>query len=342
LHAFVGYVGHEASFVAQSTEPATVGLSTGRRRSAFASHAIAMPDFAAQLALMIGLGVGVDYSLFIVRRFRENYRTNGGDVHSAVEDAINSSGRAVVFAGVTVVVALLGMFALRMKMDSGVGVASAISVALVMISAITLLPALLSLTGHRVGALKGRAAKESTAAGQFWRRWVGGVQRRPALTAVVATAVMLALAAPALGMRPGLSDAGNDPSSHTTRKAYDLLAKGFGPGFNGPLIVAAALPQRADPAAVTQLTHSLSSTPGVASVAPPQISPAGTTAVAFVYPTTSRRASRRRAWSTGCAGGSSRRMSEAPRCTSTSAGRPQPRSTSPTSHRSGSPCSSPS
>ena len=138
---------------------ALVGLLAGQGISAFASHAIAMPSFAAQLALMIGLGVGVDYSLFIVTRFRENYRTNGGDVNNAVENAINSSGRAVVFAGLTVVIALLGMLALRIKMNTGVGVASAISVALVMLSAITLLPALLSLTGHRVGALKGRSAQ---------------------------------------------------------------------------------------------------------------------------------------------------------------------------------------
>ena len=266
---------------------ALVGLLAGQGISAFASHAIAMPSFAAQLALMIGLGVGVDYSLFIVTRFRENYRTNGGDVNSAVENAIDSSGRAVVFAGLTVVIALLGMLALRIKMNTGVGVASAISVALVMLSAITLLPALLSLSGHRVGALKGRSAQESAVAGGFWRRWVGVVQRRPLVTGLAAIAVMLALAAPALGMRLGLSDAGNDPASTTTRQAYDLLAKGFGPGFNGPLIVAAALPHSGDTAAATQLSQTLSRTPGVASVAPPQVSPSGTTAVVFAYPTSS-------------------------------------------------------
>ena len=266
---------------------ALVGLLAGQGISAFASHAIAMPSFAAQLALMIGLGVGVDYSLFIVTRFRENYRTNGGDVNSAVENAIDSSGRAVVFAGLTVVIALLGMLALRIKMNTGVGVASAISVALVMLSAITLLPALLSLTGHRVGALKGRSAQESAVAGGFWRRWVGVVQRRPLVTGLAATAAMLSLAAPALEMRLGLSDAGNDPASTTTRQAYDLLAKGFGAGFNGPLIVAAALPHSGDTAAATQLSQTLSRTPGVASAAPPQVSPSGTTAVVFAYPTSS-------------------------------------------------------
>jgi RND superfamily putative drug exporter len=266
---------------------ALVGLLTGQGISALASHSIAMPSFAADLALMIGLGVGVDYSLFIVTRFRENYRTNGGNVEEAVENAINSSGRAVVFAGLTVVIALLGMIALRIRMNTGVGVASAISVALVMLSAITLLPALLSMSGHRVGALKGRAASEAALAGSFWRRSVQRVQRHPIPTAIAATAVMLALAAPALGMRLGLSDAGTDPTSQTTRQAYDLLAKGFGPGFNGPLIVAASLPHAGDTAAVTRLSQALSSARGVASVAPPQLNQARTTAVAFAYPASS-------------------------------------------------------
>jgi len=266
---------------------ALVGLLTGQGVSALASHSIAMPSFAADLALMIGLGVGVDYSLFIVTRFRENYRNNGGDVRGAVENAINSSGRAVVFAGLTVVIALLGMIALRIRMNTGVGVASAISVALVMLSAITLLPALLSLNGHRVGALKGRDASESALAGSFWRHTVERVQRHPVPIAVAATAVMLVLAAPALNTRLGLSDAGTDPATQTTRQAYDLLAKGFGPGFNGPLIVPTSLPRAGDTTAVTQLSQALSSTRGVASVAPPQLNPARTTAVLFAYPTTS-------------------------------------------------------
>jgi len=266
---------------------ALVGLLTGQGVSALASHSIAMPSFAADLALMIGLGVGVDYSLFIVTRFRENYRANGGDVENAVENAINSSGRAVVFAGLTVVIALLGMIALRIRMNTGVGVASAISVALVMVSAITLLPALLSLAGHRVGAVKGRAASEAALAGSFWRRSVERVQRYPVPTAIATTAVMLALAVPALNMRLGLSDAGTDPTSQTTRQAYDLLAKGFGPGFNGPLIVATSLPHAGDTAAVTQLSQALGRTRGVASVAPAQLNPTRTTAVLFAYPTTS-------------------------------------------------------
>ncbi len=266
---------------------ALVGLIAGQGLSGVASHAIAMPDFASSLAVMIGLGVGVDYALFVVTRYRESYRANGGDVSSAIEDALNTSGRAVLFAGVTVVIALLGMFALRVKMNSGVGVASAISVALVLAASLTLLPAILSITGHRVGALKGRAARESVTSGAFWRRWVGTVQRHPAPVALGATILMLVLAAPALGLRLGMSDAGTNPTSHTTRKAYDLLAKGFGPGFSGPLTVAVALPRGHDTAAVGEVARALAATRGVGSVAPAQLSPAGTTAVLMAYPTSS-------------------------------------------------------
>ncbi len=271
---------------------AVVGLMAGQGLSSLASHAIAMPDFASSLALMIGLGVGVDYALFVVTRFRENYRNNGGDVEGAVENAMNTSGRAVVFAGLTVVIALLGMFALRVKMNSGVGVASAMTVALVLAASITLLPAILSKTGHKVGAVKGRAAREGAVSGRFWRRWVGGVQRRPVPIALAATGLMLLLAVPALGLRLGMSDAGTEPTSNTTRKAYDLMAKGFGPGSSGPLTVAVALPQAGDTGAANQVRQALASTPGVGSVSPAQLSPAGTTAVVLAYPTTSPQSQR--------------------------------------------------
>ena len=268
---------------------ALLGLSAGVGAITLASHVIDMPDFASELALMIGLGVGVDYALFIVTRFRENYRRNGGDVHAAVEAAMNTSGRAVVFAGVTVVIALLGMFALGVSLLNGAAVAAAIGVVLVLSASITLLPALLAFAGRRIGEVgRGRARDTGGAEpSRFWSRWVGQVQRRPALTAIAATAVLLVLAAPALGLRLASSDAGNDPASHTTRKAYDLLAKGFGPGFNGPLQVAVALPSQNGTAALAQLSGTLRSTPGVASVAAPRLSPGGTAAAVVAYPRTS-------------------------------------------------------
>ncbi len=249
------------SFAAMGLPIATalLGLGAGLGVINLASHIVDMPSFASELALMIGLGVGVDYALFIVTRFRENYRTNGGDVHQAVEAAINTSGRAVLFAGATVVIALLGMFALGVTLLNGAAVAAAIGVVLVLAASLTLLPALLSLAGPRIGQQGRRRAARAAddARPGFWLRWVQGVQRRPAVTAVAATALMLALAAPALGLRLASSDAGNDPTTQTTRQAFDLLAKGFGPGFNGPLQMAVALPRPHDSTALAELTQTL-------------------------------------------------------------------------------------
>ncbi len=308
------------SFAAMGLPIATalLGLGAGIGVITLASHVIDMPSFASELALMIGLGVGVDYALFIVTRFRENFRSNGGNVEQAVEAAINTSGRAVLFAGITVVIALLGMFALGVSLLSGAAVAASIGVVLVLFASLTLLPALLSLIGRRVGEASGRpavrfrrrrsgpAAQSSPAVAQsspavaqpspavaqperagFWLRWVQRVQRRPAITAVAATALMLALAAPALGLRLASSDAGNDPANQTTRQAYELLAKGFGRGFNGPLQLAVALPQAHDTAALTRLSDAVRSTPGVVSVARPELNRDGTAAAVVVYPATS-------------------------------------------------------
>ena len=279
------------SFTAMGLPIATAlfGLGAGIGVINLASHVIDMPSFATELALMIGLGVGVDYALFIVTRFRENYRGNGGDVQQAVEAALNTSGRAVLFAGATVVIALLGMFALGVSLLNGAAVAAAMGVVVVLAASLTLLPAFLSLIGRRVGEV-GRRREARGADGArpgFWLRWVERVQRRPAVTAIAATAIMLALAAPALGLRLASSDAGNDPANQTTRQAFDLLAKGFGPGFNGPLQMAVALPQANDSAAVDELTHVLRTTPGIVSVAPPRLNATGTTAAVVAYPTTS-------------------------------------------------------
>jgi RND superfamily putative drug exporter len=190
------------------------------------------------------------------------------------------------------VIALLGMFALGVSLLNGAAVAAAMGVVLVLAGSLTLLPALLSMMGKRIGETGGRRA---TAADPerptVWLRWAQRVQRRPAVTAIAATALMLALAAPALGLRLASSDAGNDPTSQTTRQAYDLLAKGFGPGANGPLQAAVALPRPHDSAAVGRLTHALQRTPGIASVAPARFSPSGTAAAVVAYPTTSPQSS---------------------------------------------------
>jgi RND superfamily putative drug exporter len=278
------------SFIAMGLPIATalLGLGAGVGLIGLASQLMSMADFASQLALMIGLGVGVDYALFIVTRFRESYRENGGDVHGAVEGALNTSGRAVLFAGATVVIALLGMFALGVTILNGVAVAAAIAVVMVLAASVTLLPALLSFSGRRIGEIGGRRAAPATPARPgFFVRWVEHVQRRPALAALAATALMLTLAAPVTGLRLGSSDAGNDPSANTTRKAYDLLAKGFGPGFNGPLQVAVKLPKANDAPALAQLTAGLRGARGVASVATPRLNATGDTAAISVFPATS-------------------------------------------------------
>src|SRR5438552_5429906 len=266
---------------------ALFGLGAGLGVIGLRSHPGAMADFSSELSLMIGLGVGIDYALFIVTRYRTTYRENGGDLLAAVELAMNTAGRAVLFAGATVVIALLGMFALGVSFLYGVAIAASLGVLLVLAASLTLLPALLMFTGRRVGRIRARRSSAREPRAGFWLRWVGLIQRRPAWAALASTALLLALAAPALGLRLGASDSGNDPPAQTTRHAYDLLAAGFGSGFNGPLQLAVRLPAAGDTAGLARFTTALRHTPGIASVAAPRLNPARDTAASAVYPTTS-------------------------------------------------------
>ena len=268
---------------------ALCGLGTGIGIVALLSRALEMPDFSGELALMIGLGVGVDYALFIVTRYREAYRVDGGDVMHAIGVAMNTAGRAVIFAGVTVVISLLGMCALGIGFLYGLAVSSSIAVLLVLAASLTLLPALLGFAGHRIGRggrLAGRLHEPRPGRG-FWEWWIRAIQRRPALSALAAAAVMLVLASPVLGLRLGNTDAGNDPRGQTTRRAYDLLAQGFGPGFNGPLLVVAKLPRAGDTAPLDRLAATLRRDPDVAAVTPPRASPSGVIATLSAYPASS-------------------------------------------------------
>jgi putative drug exporter of the RND superfamily len=261
---------------------ALFGLGTGIGLVGAGTHLIDMPDFSTELATMIGLGVGIDYALFIVTRFREKHR-QGDDVMTATIGAMDTAGRAVLFAGITVIIALLGMFALGVNFLYGVAISSALVVALVMLASLTVLPALLTRFGERI-ARRGRSA---TSNGTFWRRWSGMVQRHPWQGAIAGLAIMLVLAVPVLSMHMGNSDQGNDPTSQSTRRAYDLLARGFGPGFNGPLLVVAQLPRDGDGAALARVGATLRATDGVASVSAARVSPQGRTATFSVYPRTS-------------------------------------------------------
>src|SRR5438105_4879623 len=266
---------------------ALFGLGAGLGVIGLGSHLVDMVDFSSELALMIGLGVGIDYALFIVTRYRDAYRQNGGDVQAALELAMNTAGRAVLFAGATVVIALLGMFALGVNFLYGAAIAASLGVLLVLAASLTLLPALLMFTGRRVGRRRARRSSAREPRVGFWLRWIGLIQSRPAWAALASTALLLSFAAPALGLPLGPSDAGNDPTSRTTRQAYDLLATAFGSGFNGPLQLAVQLPASGGAGDLTQLTTALRKTPGVASVAAPQLNPVRDAAAIVVYPTTS-------------------------------------------------------
>jgi RND superfamily putative drug exporter len=268
---------------------ALFGLGTGIGLIALASRLISTPDFSGELAVMIGLGVGVDYALFVVTRFRESYRANGGDVPAAVEQAVDTAGRAVVFAGVTVVISLMGMCALGVGFLYGPAIASSLAVLVVLAASLTLLPALLAFAGHRIGRVGrlGRRLAPAPGRGGAWDWWMARIQRRPWWAVLAATAVMLGLAAPAVALRLGNTDAGNDSSSQTTRRAYDLLAAGFGRGFNGPLLLVARLPAAGDTTALDRLGAALRRTPDVAAVTPARVSASGDVATISAFPVSS-------------------------------------------------------
>jgi RND superfamily putative drug exporter len=300
---------------------ALFGLGTGLGAIALFTHVVDTPNFSSELAAMIGLGVGIDYALFILTRFREAYATPGptfGDARESVVQAIDTAGRAVLFAGCTVVIALLGMMLLGVDFLYGVAISASIGVLLVMLASLTLLPALLTLAGARVAAGGRRARKRAAArgagggqapqaapGGTAWIRWSAFVQSRPKTIAVVSALVMLLIAAPATALRLGSSDASNDPANQTTHRAYELLAEGFGEGFNGPLLIVAKVPNAQNEAAeqgvlltsvkaasspVARLRAAIAATPGVVSVAPARLNPAGDVATITVYPRSSPQA----------------------------------------------------
>jgi RND superfamily putative drug exporter len=238
---------------------------------------------------MIGLGVGIDYALFIVTRFR-NGLDEGMEPRAAAIAAVDTAGRAVLFAGITVIISLMGMLLLGINFLYGVAMAAALAVLFTMIAALTLLPALLTIAGRRIDRLRvpGLGSRRTSIdENSRWFRWSREIQRRPVLSATLSGALLLALCIPTLSLRLGSNDAGTDPSGTTTREAYDLLAEGFGPGFNGPFAMVAALPSKGEDAGVKQLHTALENEKGVAAVTPIVFNPAKNTTVFQVYPTTS-------------------------------------------------------
>jgi putative drug exporter of the RND superfamily len=311
------------------------GIGIGSILLTLLSNVITMPDFATTLGVMIGLGVGIDYALFIVTRYREQLHA-GHTVEESIAIAMDTSGRAVTFAGITVVISLLGMLLMGVSFVQGLGIGAATVVLVTMLASLTLLPALLGFAGERVERTRWRGliAAGLVAVGLVGAglkvqpllvafplalvvmiagfavaplkrevprrdpkpiretvayRWSRVVQHHPWPMALGATAFLLVLAIPVLGLRLGFSDDGNQPADTTTRQAYDLLAKGFGPGFNGPLTLVAQLPDGTTPDDLAAVTTALSRTPGVAFASPAVPNdPADPTAVVWrVIPTTS-------------------------------------------------------
>ncbi|MCF3133457.1 MMPL family transporter [Streptomyces olivochromogenes] len=268
----------------------TALLSVGTAYAAIGllGHAMTVADFAPMLGLLIGLGVGIDYALFIVTRHRRGLK-RGLTVTEAVTTAVATTGRAVVFAGATVCIALLGMLILRLGFLNGVAVAASLTVVLTVAASVTLLPALLSYIGPR--ALSRRERRRLAEHGPapelptgLAARWSAFVERHPKLLGAVAVAVIALLALPTLSLHLGTSDQGNDPRTSTTRQAYDLLAEGFGPGVNGPLTLVTRVDGADDKLALDNLDTTLRATEGVTSVTSARYNTAGDTAYLTVVP----------------------------------------------------------
>ncbi|THA25727.1 MMPL family transporter [Streptomyces sp. RKND-216] len=277
-----------------------------------ASHVVTLADFTPPLMMLVGLGVGIDYALLVFSRYRTELLAHGGRGtegaggpadgvagpadpaavrERATRVALDAAGRTVFFAACTVVIALLGLVALGLGSLQGVALAMALTVLVTMVASLTLLPALLGVFGRRIQRSverrdARRAARGRGDDGAAWRRWASAVQRRPWAALLVAVLALGALAAPAAGLRLGFADAGNDPAASTSRQAYDLLAEGFGPGFNGPLVIVADGGGEAVGDAAGALRATLLDTPGVAAASPPLPTGDSSTATVIAYPET--------------------------------------------------------
>jgi putative drug exporter of the RND superfamily len=265
-----------------------VAVATGLGGITLLATTMDVSSAAPTIGAMIGLGVGIDYALLIMARYRE-HRAAGQDNPTALSHAIGSAGSAVLIAGGTVVVAMAALALTGLGVLASIGLSTSLVVLFAVATALTLLPALLSLLGNRIdaGRLVGRQRPVKPAEATAWWRLAHHVAGRPWPYLAVALAVLLALAAPALQMETGFPDAGDDPTSTTHRRAYDLLADGFGPGFNAPLLLVADLRrQGADAQTIAALAERIAADPGIAMVGEPQTSPAGDTVVLPVIPTT--------------------------------------------------------
>jgi RND superfamily putative drug exporter len=266
---------------------AIVGLIAGFMGIMLSTVVFDMSEFTPGFAAMIGLGVGIDYALFVVTRFREGLG-HGRSVEDAIVHAVDTAGRAVIFAGTVVAIALLGLFAIGIPFVASLGLAAAIVVGFSVVVAITLLPALLGYVGKHIDRwrIPGLHVSASDSKNTIWYRWSQQIQRRPWVYMISSAAVLILLALPVLDLRLGFSDDGNQPVDLHTRRAYDVLSDGFGPGFNGPFILAIERDGGLDATQLQQLSNALRQTEGVAAVAPAATNQSGDAAVISVIPTT--------------------------------------------------------
>jgi putative drug exporter of the RND superfamily len=264
---------------------AIFGLALGISALSLLTYLIEVPSWATVLGTMVGLGVGIDYALFIVTRHRE-YLAAGLAVEESAGRALATAGQAVVFAGGTVVIAILGLAVAGVPFMTAGGMAISVIVLVMVAASITLLPAFLGVAGHwvnRLGLQRTSAHRHATV-GSGWRRWGEHVTRNAWAYAVGVTVLLLALTAPVLALRVGIPDDGALPETRTERRAYDLVAQGFGPGINGPLVIAVDISK--DPSAVRPLLEAIEADEGIAAVAPPEVNGEAGVATLVAFPTT--------------------------------------------------------
>ncbi len=273
---------------------ALAGLAVSAALTGVIAALADVPDWSTALATMMGIALGIDYTLLMITRFRE-WRAVGLEPEAATVAALDTAGRAVLVAGSTVIVSMLGLFAMGLSFMRGAAVVTIAAVFIVMAAAVTLFPALLGYLGRWVDRLRlpigRRSVPQVTAGGHLvptrrWAVWTRLIDRHRILATVGGTAVLLALAAPFLGVRYGFPDAGNDPEDRSSRQAYDMAAESFGVGANGPLLIAAELSSANDSSTVQNLATDIGDTPGVATASPPTMSAGGNAALITVIPET--------------------------------------------------------
>ena len=265
---------------------ALFGIGTGAALIGLLTRVLAVPDFTTQIAAMIGIGVGIDYALLIVSRYRTALH-DGLEPFAAVRLAIDTSGRAVLFAGITVVISLLGMFMMNMDFMRSLSIGAILAVLLTMLAALTLLPAMLGFVGRNIDKLglpHRRQSENADPTRSFWYRWSRVIQSHPWPALIGSVVVLLILAFPVFSLRLGFSDAGNRPTTDSTRRAYDLLTEAFGPGFNAPFFMVVDLPNgAADAPKVQQIASAFEGVENVASVADPVILADANLALIYVF-----------------------------------------------------------